>query len=126
MHLLHDDRATDGHSTNNPEIVFLDDSDPQSREDATDFSTAFALDPVCNGLTLMRSTAPGNRVPNSAYWSLNVFSSPPDKSKMRWSIIRGSLGQGKRTGYATDIDSSPKEAAHKVCTIVQGKGGNVY
>jgi hypothetical protein len=81
-----------------------------------DFRTAFAADPVCSGITLIRDGSRGNPVG----WS--------DENNYWW--VTGHEGEGffnwnlyRRSQNFSADGKTPIEAAHKICTIVKRQGG---
>jgi hypothetical protein len=83
-----------------------------------DFSTAFAADPECSGIALI---ADGS-IRDPVMWSM--------KNNSWW--VSGHVGEGffnwalygRDQSFAADGKTS-EEAAHKICTIVKGKGGQI-
>jgi hypothetical protein len=117
---------------------------------ATAFAAGFALDHSCKGLTLMRNS---RGRPSYPYWFIN-FHLGPDKTatewvghqlnafaagkpiyihydplgQFDWDLSRSLGGDNSKNMLSNDMedsDASPKEAAHKVCTIIKGEGGTL-
>jgi S1-C subfamily serine protease len=83
-----------------------------------DFRTAFAADPVCSGITLIRDGSKGNPVG----WS--------DENNYWW--VTGHEGEGffnwnlyRRSQNFSADGKTPMEAAHNICTIVKRQGGQI-
>jgi hypothetical protein len=107
-------------------VIWVGNADlSEYNEVVADFANAFASDPLCHGIRLETTTDPGK-----PYWFLEIYSAaelfggPHDSSGgISWWMNRDTGGEIVKFEGS---DSSSSKAAHHVCFIIQGKGGDVH
>lgn len=113
----------------NISVVWIGNADLSDyKEVVTDFSNAFASDPLCRGIRIET-----HNFPKEPYWFLETYSTAADQvgansgshafsDGISWWMNRNN---GKDVTRFDGSDDSSIKAAHHVCFIIKGKGGEV-
>jgi hypothetical protein len=90
------------------------------------FSSAFASDASCSGITLIRFAISQNtpEALNQPAWSLSI-NYIPQKSEQDWAMLHDPDGTHKKYYGHTTGNGTPSTIAHTVCGIIKGKGGTL-
>lgn len=109
-------------------ILYIDDIDSANVSPADEFESAFAIEPTCHGITLLRYSRLDIKSPASVrfleepLWALEVFDIPhPDHSDLNYGVDMTPLHfNGLR------FSSGPmtvQGAVRSACFVAAGKGG---
>jgi len=88
-------------------------------------ATSFATDTTCRGVRIVTLINPKNSAPavsaamSAPYWSLSL-DFEPGRAKQPWKMLHDPA-----PGKFTKGEGSPDEIAHKVCAIVNERGGTL-
>ena len=113
--------------TTSPPTIFFDDI--AYAQDGNDFSTAFALESKCAGLSLMtwtNHTSEERMLGLKSEWSLS-YATSPESGRGGGALYHRHAGADLgnfdfQVGFSSD---RPEDAAQKVCLIVTSRGGTI-
>src|ERR1035441_7906424 len=109
------------------QVVWIGNADlSEYSEVVADFSEAFASDPLCHGIRLET-----HNFPKEPYWFLETYPIgwPPSgdthepSDGISWWMVHHD--HGNDLARFESHDTSSANAAHHVCFIIKGKGGDV-
>jgi hypothetical protein len=114
-------------ASDDAQVIWIGNADLSDYNDVVaDFSNAFASDPLCHGIRIET-----HDYPKGMFWFLETYSSgtstlgthePTDG--ISWWMLR--RNKDEDIARFDGSDESSAKAAHHVCFIIKGRGGEVH
>jgi hypothetical protein len=108
-------------------VIWIGNADLADYSDVVaDFSNAFASDALCRGIRIET-----HKYPDEPYWFLETYSSAASGAGthefadgISWWMLR--RNKGEDIARFDGSDESSAKAAHHICFIIKGRGGEVH